>query len=271
MNSFFNLLKLLALFLTVFGLAQAQEIPRGSFAVVNGQPLSEGLFNVSLQANLSRGVADTPQLRNAIKSELIGQEVLAQEAKKLKIEQTPQAKASWEQMQANFFASLLLTHYAQENPVNAGQIKAEYEKFLKELSGAKEYKLSIITVPTQARANELIAQLNQSKDKGLFAKLAKAESTDPSKNEGGQLNWLLPQQMLPAVGNVVSNLEKGKTSTVPIQTASGWNVTRVDDVRAYTPPSMTEIEPQLRQAAARSALAAYVTELRNKSKVLQLN
>jgi peptidyl-prolyl cis-trans isomerase C len=264
----FKLLKCLT-FLTVFGLAHAQEIPRGAFAIVNGEPLIESLVDVSLQANVSRGAVDTPQLRNAIKSELIGQEVLAQEAKKLKLDQMPQAKANWEQMQRNYFASLLLTNHAQENPVSAAQIKNEYEKFLKELNGAKEYKLSIITVTTQARANELIAQLNQSKDKGLFAKLAKAESSDPSKNEGGQLNWLLPQQMLPAVGNVVSNLEKNKLSAVAIQTAGGWNITRVDDIRAYTPPSMTEIEPQLRQAATRSSLAEYVAALRNKSKIQQ--
>jgi peptidyl-prolyl cis-trans isomerase C len=249
--------------------AQAQVLPKGVFATVNGEPLSENLLEVNLQANIARGVTNSPQLRASLKNELIGQEVLAQEARKLKLEEAPQAKAMWQQMQLNYLAALLLSNHAQTNPVSESQVKLEYEKFTKEMMGAKEYRISIITVPTQARANALITQLNQSQDKGLFAKLANVESTDASKGQGGQLDWLLPQQMLPAIANVVANLSKGRLSAVPIQTPSGWNVTRLDDVRNYTPPEMTDIEAQLRQAAAREALSNYVKGLRDKAKIVQ--
>jgi peptidyl-prolyl cis-trans isomerase C len=246
-----------------------QEVPKGSFAVVNDQPLSEALLEVNVQANVQRGQPDTPQLRARLAQELVGQEVLAQEAQKLKLDQTAQAQAVWAQMQQNFLTGLLLENFAQTNPVTEAQIKAEYDAFVKQMQGAKQYKLSIITVADQSRAKSLIAELQASKDKGLFARLASKESIDESNAKGGALDWLLPEQMLPAVGNVVVNLSKGQLSAVPIQTPAGWNVVRVDEIRGYTPPAMTEVEPQLRQAAAQKALAQYVQGLRQKAKILQ--
>lgn len=247
----------------------AQELPAGTFATVNGQPLSDSLLDVNVQANIARGQADTPQLRDAIKSEIIGREVLAQEAQKLKLEQSADAQAQWQQMQQNFLANLLLRHFADNNPVTEAQIKAEYNDFLKDVAGAKQYKLSLIVVPTQQRAKEIIEELQKTKNKNLFAELAAKESTDPSKDSKGELDWLLPQQMLPAVGNVVVNVGKGKIAAAPIQTRGGWNVVRVDDIRDYAPPKMKDIENQLRQAAAQQQLSDYIKSLQEKAKIVR--
>ncbi len=248
----------------------AQDLPSGTFATVNGQPISEALLEVNIRANVARGQADTPQLRQALQNEIIGREVLAQEAQKLKLEQTAQAQAQWQQMEQNFLANLLLNHYATNNPVTEDQIKAEYQDFLDEVKGQKQYKLSLIVVPTQERAREIIAQLQKSKNATkLFAELAGAESTDPSKEQNGSLDWLLPQQMVPAVGNVVVNLSKGQITAAPLQTRLGWNVVRVDDVRDYTPPAMKDIENQLRQAAAQQQLSNYIQSLQEKAKIVR--
>lgn len=250
--------------------AMAQGLPSGTFATVNGQPLSDALLDVNVRANVARGQADTPQLRQALQNEIIGREVLAQEAQKLKLEQTAQAQAQWQQMEQNFLANLLLNHYSTNNPVTEDQIKAEYEKFLQEVKGEKQYKLSLIVVPTQERARQIIADLQKSKDAAkLFANIAAAESTDPSKDQNGALDWLLPQQMVPAVGNVVVNLGKGQVTAAPLQTRLGWNVVRVDDVRDFTPPAMKEIESQLRQAAAQQQLSNYIQSLQEKAKIVR--
>lgn len=255
--------------LVSMSIAIAQDVPKGSFALVNGQPLGDTLLDVNVQANVQRGQPDTPQLRERLANELIGQEVLAQEAVKLKLEQTPEAQATFVQMQQNFLAGLLLEHFVQTNPPSQAQIKAQYEQFLQEVAGAKQYKLSVITVADRTLANDLIAQLQSSDKEGLFAELAKAESIDNSAQNGGELDWLLATQMLPAIGNVVVNLPAERLSTVPIQTRSGWNVVRVDEIRDYTPPSMDEIEPQLTQAASQLAWAEYVQGLRDKAKIVQ--
>ena len=248
----------------------AQELPAGTFATVNGQPLSDGLLDVNVRANVARGQADTPQLRQALANEIIGREVLAQEAQKLKLEQTAGARAQWQQMEQNFLANLLLNHYAQNNPVSQDQIKAEYEEFLGEVKGDKQYKLSLIVVPSQARAREIIAELQNAKNSAKrFAEIAAEESTDPSKDSSGELDWLLARQMVPAVGNVVVNLGAGQITAAPIQTRQGWNVVRVDEVRDYEAPAMKDIENQLRQAAAQKQLSDYVQSLQEKAKIVR--
>ena len=157
------------------GVAGAQEVPVGSFALVNGQPLSDTLLEVNVQGNVERGQADTPRLRQRLAAELIGQEVLAQQATKLKLEQTPEAQATFVQMQQNFLAGLLLEHFVQTNPPTEAQIKVQYDRLLQEVEGAKQYKLSVITVSDRALAQDLISQLQGSDKPELFAELAKAE------------------------------------------------------------------------------------------------
>ena len=241
MNRFFYAL----LFLLLTSVIQAQTLPEGSFAIVNGKPLSDALLNLNFQANISRGQPATSQLRSKLQQELIRQEVLAQEAKRLKLDQSQFAKANWEQIQQNYLASLLLENFRQTHQITSSQIQAEYDLLVKQMHGAKQYRISIITVPTEAKAKELIAEIGKSKDASLFFKLAQELSIDPSKEVGGQLDWLLPQQMVPTVSGVVANLEKGKTSIVPILTQSGWNVIRIDDIRSYKIPVIKEVEPQL--------------------------
>ncbi len=256
--------------LVVSSAVWAQELPAGTFATVNGQPLSDGLLDVNVQANVARGQADTPQLRQTLANEIIGREVLAQEAQKLKLEQTARARAQWQQMEQNFLANLLLNHYAANNPVTEDQIKAEYDEFLDEVKGDKQYKLSLIVVPTQARAREIIAELRNAKNSAKrFAEIAAEESTDPSKDSSGELDWLLARQMVPAVGNVVVNLGAGQVTAAPIQTRQGWNVVRVDEVRDYEAPAMKDIENQLRQAAAQKQLSDYVQSLQEKAKIVR--
>lgn len=254
---------------SISAFAQTAALPAGVFATVNGEPLSDALLDVNVAANVTQGRADTPQMRELIKNELVGREVLAQEAQKLKLDQTAQAKAQMTQLQQNFLANLLLNHYNTTNPVTDAAIKAEYDAFLTNVQGAKQYQLSLIVVPTEARAKEIITEIGKTKDKGLFAKLAADESIDASRADNGKIDWLLPEQMLPAVGNVVANLSEGRVSAVPIQTRAGWNVIRVDGIRDFSPPPMAEIENQLRQAATQKQLSTYIQKLQSEAKIVQ--
>lgn len=253
----------------VTSMALAQGVPEGSFALVNGQPLSEALLEINVQANVQRGQTDSPQTRALLAQELIGQAVLAQQARALKLDEDPRVQAQLTQIQQSFLANLLLENFSRNNPVTEKQIEQQYDVFLKEMAGLEQYKVSIITVADSGRAKAILVELQSSKDKNLFAAIAKAESVDPSRETGGELEWLLIRQMVPSVGNVIANLETGKLSAVPIQTRSGWNVVRLDDRRVYTPPTLSQIEPQLRNAAAQNAQADYIRSLRDKASIIQ--
>lgn len=249
--------------------AFAQTLPPGAFAQVNGQPLSEDLLALAIQASVANGQTDTVQLRDAVRSELIGREVLAQEARRLKLDESEAARAQWVQLQQNFLANLLLGDFVNRQSITPQQVQEEYDSFVKRLAGSKQYKLSVIVVPSEARARQIIAELSKTTDANRFAKLAAEESTDPSRSANGSLAWLLAEQMLPAVGNVVVNLSKGRVAAAPIQTRSGWNVVRLDDVRDFVAPPLKELDASLRQAIVQNRLTAYAQQLQQQAKVVR--
>jgi len=50
------------------------------FATVNGTPLTNGLLDLNVKAALAQGQKDSPELKNALKDELINRELLTQES-----------------------------------------------------------------------------------------------------------------------------------------------------------------------------------------------
>jgi peptidyl-prolyl cis-trans isomerase C len=123
----------------------------------------------------------------------------------------------------------------------------------------QQYQLRLLVVPTEAQARDAIRQINQGQSMEAWVKDA---STDVSRNNGGLMDWLLPNQMLPGIANVVVNLSKGQVTAAPIQTPSGWNVLRVENIRPFVIPKFEETLEQLRASLVQQRRAAYLAQLR---------
>jgi peptidyl-prolyl cis-trans isomerase C len=123
----------------------------------------------------------------------------------------------------------------------------------------QQYQLRLLVVPTEAQARDAIRQINQGQSMEAWVKDA---STDVSRNNGGLMDWLLPNQMLPGIANVVVNLSKGQVTAAPIQTPSGWNVLRVENIRPFVTPKFEESLEQLRASLLQQRRAAYLAQLR---------
>jgi peptidyl-prolyl cis-trans isomerase SurA len=81
-----------------------------------------------------------------------------------------------------------------------------------------------------------------------FAELAREFSEDiGSAQEGGDLNWASPGQMVPAFENMMSNTEIGKISPV-FQSQFGWHILLVEDRREK------DMSEELRRRKARGIL-----------------
>lgn len=235
-------------------------------ASVNGTAIPDSQFNQTLNQALSQGQKDTPELRNAIKDELINREVLSQAASKEGLDKTPEAKQAWAQIRQNFLIELYLIDYSKKHPITDEQIKAQYERDIAQLqqAGVKEqYKVSLITVQTQAEADAISAQLKKG---ASFEKLVKEKSIDPSKAQGGVVGWVLPNQLNPEIGTAVTKLNKGGV-TSPIQTQSGWNIVKVDDKRPFKVPTLSEAQIQVRQQLMQQQRAELINKLRGEAKI----
>lgn len=240
------------------------------FATVNGTPLTKGLLDLNIKAAVSQGQKDSSDLQNALKNELINRELLAQEATRLGLDRDIDFRDHFTQLKQTLLIQALLEEHFKKNPLTEARLREEYDrqrKLLGDGPNLSQYRVSQIIVANETDALDLIRRIQKGE---LFGKLAQQFSIDEaSKGNGGQIGWVLPNQLIPPIANVLASLNKGAISTAPIRTQNGWVIVRLDDRRPFKLPSFEESVPQLRQALTQQYLSDMVRRLRESAKVIQ--
>jgi len=244
------------------------KLPSGAAATVNGVAISEKLLDRNIQANLQQGQKDSPELRRMILDELIARELLAQEAARQGLDKTAQAQEQFSMLRQGFMIDLVVNDHLLKNPVADSEVRAEYDRQVALIvdSATQQYSISQILVASEADARSVLAALKSGQK---FEDLAKAKSLDASRDEGGKLGWVLPGQVMPALSNVMVNLNKGGVAQSPIQTQQGWHVLKVDDIRAYKVPSFEESKNQIYLGLLQNKRLALLNKVRETAKVVQ--
>ena len=251
---------LLALIAVISAPAFAQNL-----AVVNGKAIPTSRVDAIVKQVVAQGQGqDSPQLREAIKRDLIAREVLMQEAIKQGYDKKPDVKQALDSARQAIVVNQLARDYIAKNPVTDAEIKAEYDRFAKTQSGEKEYHLRHILLATEDEAKAVIAKL---KGGAKFEELAKQSKDTGSAANGGDLDWAAPSAFPPEFAAGFTKLNKGQVTDVPVKTGAGFHVIKVDDVRAVKVPAMDEIKSQIAESLTQTKLAAYQEEMVKKAKV----
>ena len=234
-------------------------------ATVNGIAIPNALIERSVNLNVQQGKKDTPELRQLIKEEFINREILAQQAVKLGLDKTPDGQAGLAELKRNFMVDLFLADYDKKHPISESALKAEYDRQIAVIGNqTHEYHLSHIVTKTEEDARNLIAKIKKGES---FAKVAKESSIDASAKEGGLLAWVLPNQIIPAVANVIVNLNEGAMTSAPIETPAGWQIVRVEEKRPFKAPKFDDVLPQLRGGLLQQQRLEAIKKLREAAKV----
>ena len=233
-------------------------------ATVNGKAIPSSRVDQVVKQVVAQGKqADSPQLREAIKKDLIGREVLIQEADKQGYGTRPEVKSQIDNARQSIIINALLADYVKKNPVKDAEIKAEYDKF-KAQAGDKEYHARHILVATEAEAKDIIAKL---KGGAKFEDLAKQSKDTGSADNGGDLDWAAPSSFPKVFSDAFVKLQKGQVTDTPVQTPNGFHVIKLDDTRAAKLPTLEEVKPQIAEALQQKKLQAYQEEMIKKAKV----
>jgi len=239
-------------------------------ATVNGAPISQGLLDLSLQGALSQGQKDTPELRKALKEELINRELIAQEASKLGLASQIDLTAHIAQLKQNLLLQAFLEDHFKKDPISDARIREEYErqrKLMGDGPSSQQYRISQIVLNNETDANDLLHRIQKG---GLFGKLAQEYSSDSAtKAQGGLVGWVFPSQVIAPVASVMITLSKGSVATAPIQTPNGWVILKLDDKRNFKVPAYDEAKAQIRQALVQQYLAEVLKGLRANAKIIQ--
>lgn len=235
--------------------------PAPVFVIVNGvavDRLQADLVRMDLQQR-KRPAAD-----DNVRSFLIDNELLAQEALRRGLDQSAEIKALIELQRKDILAKALIDDYITRHPVADERAKAEYDQ-IKAKTDDTEYLPRHILVDNEKLAKAIINSLNIKKK--TFETLAKQYSKDPTGKEGGELGWLAAGNVVPEFATAMVALKKGEYSKTPVKTQFGWHVIRLDDVRKIDFPEFDKVKGRIANQLAQQDVRKYLAELRSTAKI----
>lgn len=244
-------------------IAAEKARPGGAVATVNGVAIPQTLANAFVAEQQAQGAPDSPELKNAVREELIRRELLVQEAKKLGFDKKAEVAAQADLARQAILIRAFVQDYVKKRPISDEQVKAAYEKVKGQL-GTTEYKVRHILVEKEDEAKTIIANLKKG---AKFDELAKQSKDPGSRDNGGDLGWGSAAKYVKPFADAVAALGKGKYSETPVKTDFGYHVIQVDDSRPLNAPTFDQVKPQLTQRLQQEQLQQFVGELRNKAKV----
>ena len=233
-------------------------------AVVNGQPVAESVLRMyALTAERKNLEEMSPEDRERVLDDLIGLQLLAQQATKDGLTSSRTLAAQVELQRLRLVANAMATDYIEKNPPSDADIQAIYDENLPLLVG-EQYKARHILVATKEEAESVIAQLRQGSD---FVALAQERADGPTGPNGGALDWFTLDSMPPPFAAAVRAMTVGSYSTEPVQTDFGFHVILLEETRKQEPPGLADIRDDLANAAQRKRLDDYIKALRESATV----
>lgn len=247
--------------------AQQAAAPASSdvAAKVNGVVISKAKLDFAVKQRVAGGQAETPELRAAVRDDLINRELLAQEAKKKGLEKNPETALQIDFAQQSVLVGAFVQDYLKNNPPSDETLKKEYER-IKSETGESEYKARHILLDSEDEAKKMTAELK--KDPKKFTKLAEKSKDTGSAKQGGELGWSAAGRYVPPFADALKKLKKGQMTDKPVQSQFGWHIILLEDVRPIQNfPSFDQAKPQLQQQAQQQEVTQLVSDLRAKAKI----
>jgi len=234
-------------------------------ATVNGAPISRNFYDFYIKGITGgKSPADiTAEQRGLALDNLVRAQVVAEQADKDGLDKSGDSAYMLELARLNVLQQAMQDRYLKDRQPTEQELRAEYETQLAAMPKT-EYHARHILVATEPFAQKIIERL----DKGeKFDALAKSESMDSSKNNGGDLGWFTPGRMVPEFAGAVMALKAGEYTHKPVQTQYGWHVIQLLETREVTPPPFEQVRQRLLQVVQAKKFRQYQDELLRNAKV----
>lgn len=192
---------------------------------------------------------NNPQGRKVILEQIIGNKLLLLDARKNLYETEPEFKAELARLKEN-----LLVNYAGNKVISAvtvsdKEIEAYYEENKDQFGGGETVNASHILVDSEEKALEILAAIKSGEIS--FEDAAKAHSSCPSGQRGGNLGDFGQGQMVPEFDTAVFSMEVGEITETPVKTQFGYHLIKLNTKNEESIPSLDEVKPQLKEMLLR--------------------
>jgi len=227
-------------------------------ATVDGSPITLGNV-IALRDRLPPQYQDLPDdvLMQGLLDQLVDQQLLATALSASPESDPLQVKLAVENERRTVLAGLA-ANAAVADAVDEAKVKAAYDAQVAAFQPAPEFSAAHILVDSEDKAKALKAEIDGGKD---FAEVAKANSSDGSAANGGDLGWFGMGQMVPEFETAVVALAPGEVSA-PVKSQFGWHLIKLNDKRETAPPPLDQARPEIENQLRQAALEARLVELR---------
>jgi peptidyl-prolyl cis-trans isomerase C len=234
-------------------------------ATIDGAPISRVEYEIYLKSLLQgRPTADlTAEQRGQVLDEMINMQLLASQGAKEGVEKDPDVAARLNVVRMRVMADAESQKYLKDKEPTDAELHAEYDTAIAAMDKT-EYHARHILVASKDQAEQIIKKI---KGGAKFEDVAKAQSTDGSKANGGDLGWFTLTRMAKPFGDAVKTLKKGEMTQEPVQTQFGWHVIKLEDTRETAPPPFEQVKQQVTNGVIQKKLQAYVDGLKKTAKI----
>jgi peptidyl-prolyl cis-trans isomerase C len=267
-----NYSRVLVLAVALGGLAACQS--KGSatgaadtsptLATVNGTAITQNFFDFYVKTVAGKPSSSlTPEQHQQALDNLIRAELVAQQAQKDGVDKTEDTQDLMELNRLNILQQTMSERYLKDRKPTEQELRTEYETQVANLPKL-EYHARHILVATKPFAEKVVQSLEKG---GKFEDIAKKESMDSSKDNGGDLGWFTPDRMVKPFAEAVVGLKPGEFTHEPIQTQYGWHVIQLVETRDLAPPPFDQVKQRLEQVVQAKKFKNYTDDLMHNAKV----
>jgi len=260
-------------------LASALTLATVNGVKITGKDVDSALMNATQGRFNQVSMDKQAQLRKQMLEQLIAKELVFEDAKKTGVLKSQDFKTEFKKVQGRIKRELAIQVWQKKLldkvKVSTAEMKKYYDDNKEEFVQKESVHARHILVKTEDEAKSIIKELKGLKGSALknkFIELAKAKSTGPSGPKGGDLGYFSQGQMVPEFNDKAFSMDVGTVTTKPVKTQFGYHVIYVEDKKAKTTRTFTEvkafIEQRLKMEEFKSVMKKKMKALKDKSKIV---
>ncbi|MCU0755903.1 MAG: peptidyl-prolyl cis-trans isomerase [Xanthomonadales bacterium] len=224
---------------------------------VNGEVVPQPLVDAYAKR---RGFdLNDPGQAQQIKKEVANLVAMAQEARKRRVDQTPEAELE----RLNVLSGQLLSTAVESTPISDDELKAKYDEQVA-AAGTLEYKLDHILYRNEEAAKAAIAELDGGK---AFEAVMSEAQTDTNVAQAQTFDFIQPTVLPPTLAEAVRALAVGGRAAAPVQTEYGFHVFRIAETRPFSAPDFDTVKDGIRQQIQQERRAAFLKGIEDATRI----
>ena len=189
-------------------------------------------------------------------------ELLAR-AKKSKVTNSKEVKNRIESATSQIIRQAYIDEMVKSE-VTEEALLEKYAKLSQELDGKKEYL--IFHIVTKEKADRAMRALRSGGYKN-FDSVAKKYSVDQASSEkGGELGYVLEDNMIKEISDVVKNLKVGSVAD-PVKTKFGWHIIKLAEIRDAKAMAFDDVKESLKNQLTQDAISKVNADISKEVKV----